>query len=72
MKKVTSFTAFVNEKGQQLAYSYDDINEDTGATIRENQRGSMTVLPIPKNEDVLAHIAAVNEYLKNQLEASNG
>lgn len=68
MKQITSFTAFIDARGQQIAYSYSDINENTGATIKDNERGSITVLPIPKNKEVLEHIAAVNEYVMNHLE----
>lgn len=69
MKQITSFTAFVDARGQQIAYSYSIIDENTGATIQDNIRASITVLDIPKNKDVLANIAAVNEYIMNHLEA---
>lgn len=68
MINVTSITAFMSGKGQEIAYSYAVIDENTGATIKQNERGSMTVVNIPGNRDVLESIATVNEYVRSHLE----
>lgn len=72
MNRISAFTTFAGANGQEIAYAYSVIDEDTGATIKDNQRKSVTVLPIKKNNDVLNAIETVNEYLLKCLEVSNG
>lgn len=68
MKKLTSVTMHTTSEGQRLSYTYSVIDEDTGTVISDNNRESRIVLDIPKNADVLAHIAGVKAFVSEKLE----
>ena len=67
MKKVTSATMHTTSEGQRMSYTYSDIDEDTGKVISENNRESMVVLDIPANKEILEHINAVMDYIKEKM-----
>lgn len=54
-------------EGQRMSYTYSDIDEDTGKVISENNRESMVVLDIPANKEILEHINAVMDYIKEKM-----
>ncbi len=69
MKKVlTSVTMHTTSEGQRLSYTYSEVNEDTGAIVRDNIRESVIVMDTPANREALEHIAAVKEYVSGKLE----
>lgn len=61
MKKLTSFTKFATAEGVRLAYTYSEINEETGEVISQNNKGSRLVV----NADLSAHLEAVDDFIKN-------
>lgn len=67
MKKVTSATMHMTSEGQRLSYTYSVIDENTGAIVSENNRNSLIVLPIDANEEVLAAVDTVMNYIKGKL-----
>lgn len=69
MKVLTSVTMHTTSEGQRLSYTYSEVNEDTGAIVRDNIRESLIVMPTAANTAVLEHIGAVKDYVSGKLGA---
>lgn len=66
-KAVTSETLHVTSEGQRISYTYSEVDEETGAVLRDNIRESMVIMNIPANKEVLGHIEAIHAYVQEKL-----
>ena len=68
MKVLTSFTVNRAGEGEQLSYTYSEVDAASGAVLRQNVRESLLVLDLPANAEVLTHMKALRAYLGARLE----
>ena len=53
MKKIlTSFMNLSTGEGSRIAYTYSEVNEETGEVVSQNNKGNFLVM----NDDVIARI----------------
>lgn len=62
MKVLTSFMNLNTGEGSRIAYTYSEINEDTGAVISQNNKGNFLVL----DSEMQTHIDALKAYISDK------
>lgn len=63
MKKIlTSFMNLSTGEGSRIAYTYSEIDENTGSIISQNNKGNFLVL----DDNVQAHLDAVKKYIRDK------
>lgn len=63
MKKIlTSFMNLSTGEGSRIAYTYSEVNEETGEVVSQNNKGNFLVM----NDDVQAHLDAVKKYIQDK------
>lgn len=63
MKKIlTSFMSLSTGEGSRIAYTYSEVNEETGEVVSQNNKGNFLVM----NDDVQAHLDAVKKYIRDK------
>ena len=63
MKKIlTSFMNFSTGEGSRIAYTYSEVDEETGEVVSQNNKGNFLVM----NDDVQAHLDAVKKYIRDK------
>ena len=62
IKKITSFTHHTTGEGSRLSVTFSEISEE-GTLVRSNERFNTIVV----EEDVQAHIDALNEFLQGKI-----
>lgn len=60
MKQLSSFMALSINGGDRITFTYDEINEDTGEAVSQNNKGSFYVL----DKTLLNHLNAVRNYIR--------
>lgn len=60
MKQLSSFMALSINGGDRITFTYDEINEDTGEAVSQNNKGSFYVL----DKTLLNHLNAVRDYIR--------
>lgn len=62
MKKIlTSFMNLSTGEGSRIAYTYSEVDENTGSIISQNNKGNFLVM----NDDVQKNLDSVKDYIKN-------
>lgn len=64
MKVLTEFTVVHAAEGERCAFMYSEI-DDTGRIVSQNRRESCILL----EEDVIAHVKALQSWLQARLDA---
>ena len=60
MKKVlTSFMNLSTGEGSRIAFTYSEVDEDTGNIISQNNKGNFLVM----KTEVQGHLDAIKEYI---------
>lgn len=59
MKLLTSFTKLATGEGIRVAYTYSDVNDETGEIISQNNKGSF----IAMNQTLKKHIDAIDAFI---------
>ena len=59
MKLLTSFTKLTTGEGIRVAYTYSDVNDETGEIISQNNKGSF----IAMNQTLKKHIDAIDAFI---------
>ncbi len=68
VNKITSFTSHVTGEGQRLSYTYSVVDSSSGTIISDNNRENLVVIDgIEENDTVLAHIKAIQSYIKGKM-----
>ena len=49
-------------EGSRIAYTYSEVNEETGEVVSQNNKGNFLVL----DGDVQAHLDAVKKYIRDK------
>lgn len=49
-------------EGSRIAYTYSEVNEETGEVVSQNNKGNFLVL----DDDVQAHLDAVKKYIRDK------
>ena len=49
-------------EGSRIAYTYSEVNEETGEVVSQNNKGNFLVL----DEDIQAHLDAVKKYIRDK------
>ena len=49
-------------EGSRIAYTYSEVNEETGAVVSQNNKGNFLVM----NDDVQTHLDAVKKYIRDK------
>lgn len=49
-------------EGSRIAYTYSEVNEETGEVVSQNNKGNFLVM----NDDVQAHLDAVKKYIRDK------
>ena len=63
MKKIlTSFMNLSTGEGSRSAYTYSEVNEETGEIVSQNNKGNFLVL----DDDVQSHLDAVKKYIRDK------
>ena len=63
MKKILkSFMNLSTGEGSRIAYTYSEVNEETGEVVSQNNKGNFLVL----DDDVQAHLDAVKKYIRDK------
>lgn len=63
MKKIlTSFMNLSTGEGSRIAYTYSEVDENTGSIISQNNKGNFLVL----DDDVQSHLDAVKKYIRDK------
>ena len=60
MKQLSSFMALSINGGDRITFTYDEINEETGEAVSQNNKGSFYVL----DKTLLDHLNAVRKYIR--------
>lgn len=60
MKQLSSFMALSINGGDRITFTYDEINEETGEAVSQNNKGSFYVL----DKTLLNHLNAVRNYIR--------
>ena len=47
--------------GDRISYTYNDINDDTGELISDNNKKNFYAV----DEELLSHVNAIRDYIKN-------
>lgn len=63
MKKIlTSFMNLSTGEGSRIAYTYSEVDENTGNIISQNNKGNFLVM----DDDVQAHLDTVKKYIRDK------
>lgn len=63
MKKIlTSFMNLSTGEGSRIAYTYSEVDENTGNIISQNNKGNFLVL----DDDVQSHLDSVKKYIRDK------
>lgn len=63
MKKIlTSFMNLSTGEGSRIAYTYSEVDENTGNIISQNNKGNFLVM----DDDVRAYLDAVKKYIRDK------
>ena len=63
MKKILpSFMNLSTGEGSRIAYTYSEVNEETGEVVSQNNKGNFLVM----NDDVQTHLDAVKKYIRDK------
>nr|UVX50417.1 MAG: hypothetical protein [Bacteriophage sp.] len=63
MKKIlTSFMNLSTGEGSRIAYTYSEVNEETGEVVSQNNKGNFLVM----NDDVQAHLDCIKKYIRDK------
>ena len=49
-------------EGSRIAYTYSEVNEETGEVVSQNNKGNFLVM----NDDVQTHLDAVKKYIRDK------
>ncbi len=49
-------------EGSRIAYTYSEVNEETGEIVSQNNKGNFLVL----DDDVQSHLDAVKKYIRDK------
>ena len=49
-------------EGSRIAYTYSEVNEETGEVVSQNNKGNFLVM----NDDVQAYLDAVKKYIRDK------
>ena len=60
MKQLSSFMALSINGGDRITFTYDEINDETGEAVSQNNKGSFYVL----DKTLLNHLNAVRNYIR--------
>lgn len=60
MKQLSSFMALSINGGDRITFTFDEINEETGEAVSQNNKGSFYVL----DKTLLNHLNAVRNYIR--------
>ena len=60
MKQLSSFMALNVGGGDRITYTFDEIDDETGEPISQNNRGSFYVV----DSTLKSHIEAIREYIR--------
>lgn len=61
MKQLSSFMVINVNGGDRVSYTYNDINNDTGELISDNNKKNFYAV----DDELLSHINAIRDYIKN-------
>lgn len=59
MKLLTSYTKLTTGEGARVAYTYSEVDSDTGEVISQNNKASF----IAVNPDLKQHLDAVDSFI---------
>ena len=59
MKLLTSFTKLTTGEGIRIAYTYSEVDDNTGEIISQNNKGSFVAM----NPALKGHLTAVDNYI---------
>lgn len=63
MKKIlTSFMNLSTGEGSRIAYTYSEVDENTGNIVSQNNKGNFLVM----DDDVQAYLDAVKKYIQDK------
>ena len=62
MKRVTAFTHLITGEGSRIAYTYSEIDDETGNLISQNNKGNFVVT----NQVVLDSINTIIEFINTK------
>lgn len=63
MKKIlTSFMNLSTGEGSRIAYTYSEVNEETGEVVSQNNKGNFLIM----NDEIQAHLDAVKNYIRDK------
>lgn len=60
MKQLSSFMALSIDGGDRIAYTFNEINDDTGEISSTNNKGNFYIL----DEGLRSHVDAIRDYIK--------
>ena len=60
IKQLSSFMVLNVNGGDRLSYTYDEINEDTGEPVSQNNKKSFYVV----DSDLKADIESIRDYIR--------
>lgn len=63
IKKITAFSSHETSIGEQVAFTYSEIDSDAGKITAQNNRAEVVVL----DEDVKTAIKAVRDFLESKI-----
>ena len=49
-------------EGSRIAYTYSEVNEETGEIVSQNNKGNFLVL----DDDIQTHLDAVKKYIRDK------
>lgn len=63
MKKIlTSFMNLSTGEGSRIAYTYSEVNEETGEVVSQNNKGNFLVL----DENLQSHLDVIKKYIRDK------
>lgn len=63
MKKIlTSFMNLSTGEGSRIAYTYSEVNEETGEVVSQNNKGNFLVL----DENLQSHLDVIKKYIRGE------
>lgn len=63
MKKIlTSFMNLSTGEGSRIAYTYSEVNEETGEVVSQNNKGNFLVL----DENLQSHLDVIKKYIRGK------
>lgn len=63
MKKIlTSFMNLSTGEGSRIAYTYSEVNEETGEIVSQNNKGNFLVL----DENLQSHLDVIKKYIRDK------